>query len=161
MSTVDWALIRAEYEAGASKQALSIKYKVSRQAIIKHAYKEHWITPLVTSPVTPPVTRVSPPELSETSDLPTVEKAILLITRRLDEEPENKDIKMLMDSLSQAYKIKALMPATEDNYAAYDMREFLASCLPEELAVVNPVIKAVAARKAEAEEKVKPIRRIG
>ena len=38
----DWEAIRAEYEAGASQSALSLKYGVSRKAIQKRIAKESW-----------------------------------------------------------------------------------------------------------------------
>ena len=155
----DWASIRADYEGGASQNSLAAKHGISHQAISKRARKEGWITRLVASPVTQVAT------IEETDDLATVEKAIALISRRLDEEPENKDIKMLMDSLSQAYKIKILLPTTEqEQETGYDMRGFLHLCTDSELAIIKPILKAVSARQeaeaeAEAEaRKIRPIR---
>lgn len=148
----DWQSIRTEYEAGASLRSLAAKYTVPKSTIESRAKTGNWSRSdiLRTSPL--PLS-----DLSETSDMATIEKAIRLITRRLDEEPDNKDIKMLMDSLSQAYKIRMLVPAGED-FSAFDMREFLAGCTDEELEIVRPVIAAVQARRAE---KITPIKKVG
>jgi hypothetical protein len=42
MSTDDWALIRAEYEAGASLRKLALKYGVSKSLIGKKKFAEQW-----------------------------------------------------------------------------------------------------------------------
>lgn len=39
---IDWATIRAEYEAGTSQSELSRKFSVSRKAIQKHIESEGW-----------------------------------------------------------------------------------------------------------------------
>jgi hypothetical protein len=165
VSTVDWPSIRAEYESGASKQALSIKHGITRQAIIKQARKGKWITPLVTAPehmVTPPVTNALPINLEKLSDLEIVEKAIADLYRHLEAgHLELNQHKLFADALSQYRKIKLLIPPEQENYAAYDMREFLAACTPEELAVVIPITKAVATRKTEQDNKITPLRRQG
>ncbi len=148
----DWPSIRFEYEQGFSLRSLAAKYQVPKSTIESRAKTGNWTKSdiLRTSPL--PLS-----ELSETSDLATIEKAIRLITRRLEEEPDNKDIKMLMDSLSQAYKIKMFLPA-EDDLGAFDMREFLAGCTDEELEIVRPIIAAVQARRSE---KITPIKKVG
>lgn len=42
MSTDDWALIRAEYEQGASLRKLALKYGVSKSLIGKKKFEEQW-----------------------------------------------------------------------------------------------------------------------
>lgn len=38
----DWEAIKAEYEGGTPLRALAAKYGVSKSAIAKHKYQEHW-----------------------------------------------------------------------------------------------------------------------
>lgn len=46
MTSIDWESVKDDYESGQfSQSALERKYSVSRQAIKKHASKEHWTTP--------------------------------------------------------------------------------------------------------------------
>ena len=165
MSTVDWPSIRQEYVQGASKLALSMKHGISRQAIIKQARKGKWIAPLVTAPeykVTPPVTNALPINLTELTDLQIVEKAIADLYRHLEAgHLELNQHKLFADALSQYRKIKLLIPPEDQEHSAYDLRQFLDLCTDEELAIVMPITKAVAARKAEQDDKVKPIRRLG
>lgn len=154
---VDWTAIRTQYEQGLSQRSLALKYDVSQSAISQKAKKENWlIKPLIV----PSSQLIADNSLVELTDLSTVEKAIRLISERLNEEPDNKNIKMLMDSLSQAYKIKLLVPPEEQEQSNDSLKAFLAKCTNEELAVVVPITKAVAKREAEAGEKIKPIRKI-
>lgn len=154
MSGVDWVAIRAEYEDGISQHSLAAKYGITQQAISKRARKEQWIVHIHMTPVHQVVTRVTDDNQQQPGDLSTVDNAIDLISRRLAEEPENKDIKMLMDSLSQAYKIKYMLPAEQGDTSAYDMRELLSFCTEEERAIIKPIFAAATERKKLAQEKL-------
>lgn len=158
----DWQSIKKEYEHGASQRSLAAKYGISRQAIIKRIQKEHWITKLVTAPpdiVTSPVT-----DEDEESDPAILALARRIIAQRLREEPENKDIKMLMDSFSQVKKIELLAPAGEEENSHHDMRRIIASATPEESITIRPalpVLHAISQRlQAEDQGNITPIRKL-
>ncbi len=147
----DWPAIRTEYEQGFSLRSLAAKYQVPKSTIESRAKTGNWTKSDILRTTPLPLS-----ELSETSDMATIEKAIRLITRRLEKEPDNKDIKMLMDSLSQAYKIKMFLPAGDD-LGADSLREFLAGCTDEQLEIVRPIIADVQARRAD---KITPLKKI-
>ncbi len=160
---VDWTAIRTHYEQGISQRSLATKYDVSQSSISRKAEKEQWrIMPRIT-PSSDSITD-APVELTDLSPVEIVEKALARLATFLTDDGllTLNQHKLFADSLSQYIKLKLLMPGgDEQNASSYDMREFLAGCTDQELAIVRPVIAAVAARKQEAEEKIKPIRRIG
>ncbi|SRR6266567_316781 len=160
MPNVDWPSIRQEYEQGFSQRSLALKYSVSQAAISKKANKEKWV---ITPVITPSPKVVSDNQEIDTSNIPALVEAALRNLAKLD--PENfltlNEHKLFADALNQYNKIKLTLPQEDQSSSYLDLREFLASCTPEELTVVNPVIKAVAARKQEQDDKVKPIRRLG
>jgi predicted transcriptional regulator len=155
-SNTDWTSIKAEYEQGLSQRSLALKYGISQAAISQKASKEKWlIKPLIT-----PATVISSDNLSD------VDQAIADLMQHLTGDPKKaklliKEHKLFADAMSQYKKLKTTSPDDEQEYGKYDLREFLASCTPEELAVVVPITKAVAARKAEADGKITPLRRQG
>jgi hypothetical protein len=169
-SNIDWPAIRAGYERGLSKSALAREYGVSRQVIQYRAKIEQWIEPLFASPSDhfAPLQNNKPEE-----EMSTVEKAIVLISERLDEKPDNKDIKMLMDSLSQAYKIKQIAPSTDkpaENGIPADLLQYLSMEQLTELSELeahqeklearkNEILETAKEKKLEQEQGIKTIRK--
>jgi hypothetical protein len=162
-NNTDWPSIRQEYEHGASKQALSIKHGITRQAIIKQARKGKWIAPLVTSPeykVTSHVTNALPINMVELSDLEIVEKAIADLYRHLEAgHLELNQHKLFADALSQYRKIKLLIPPEDQEHSADSLRALLDKATNEELTTMLAIIKAIKDR--EAEGNITPIRKNG
>lgn len=166
-SGIDWTAIRQQYEQGMSKNTLAKEHGVSRQAIQQRAAKEHWITPLLASP-TAFLAPMQVQTTDELSELSIVEKALKDLAQHLEHAPlDLKSHKLFADALSQYIKLRLLLPQQQsedgqESYGLYDLREFLASCTDEELAIVRPVIAAVQIRKQEQEDgKIKPMRKIG
>lgn len=157
---INWSNIRAEYEHGASLRFLAAKYSVPKSTIESRAKVGNWSKPKPDMIQTSPIPLSDLPTLSETSDLSTIEKVIQLITRRLEEEPDNRDIKMLMDSLSQAYKIKLLVPAGDQEEQSLHIKKILAEATEEELHRISPDINAIIARLQAEENNITPIRKM-
>jgi hypothetical protein len=117
----DWEAIRKQYEAGASKQALAVKYEISRQAIIKRAQKEGWITRLVTSPqgmVTGGVTVPSeePPKLQNTNLVVLIAQTMVkqIGTKIAAGGLDERSLKLLADSLGTCHKIIVVIKAKSE-----------------------------------------------
>jgi hypothetical protein len=145
----DWQAIRAEYEQGASQRSLATKYGISQAAISKRCLKEGWV-----------IASVVMPTESVVSDN-TVDQALADLAVHLTDHPERAKLqltqhKLFADAFSSYMKAKTLAPVEED-ISTYDMRDFLAHCTDEELAIVRPIIATVQARR----EKIIPLHKTG
>jgi hypothetical protein len=153
---VDWTAIRSGFEQGASQRSLAREFGVTQPTISERAKKEGWqhtTNPLPIIPLSEPISD------RETHDLLSVVSTLLQkVALHAQSNLEPKDIKLLADALSQFHKIKITTPQQDQDFSAFDMREFLAECTDEELAIVKPIIAAVQARR---EEKITPLRRTG
>lgn len=151
---VDWTAIHTEFQQGISQRSLATKYGISQAAISKRASKEHWvITPVI----------IPQEVITETAsdDLTIVQKALNDLAAFLNAGLQDlRDHKLFADALSQYIKLKLTIP-TEQEQSPYDLRDLLSYCTQEELDIIRPIMAAAAARKQEAEEKIKPIRKIG
>ena len=159
MSTsINWSAIRTEYEAGISQRSLATKYGVQQSSISRRAANENWrIIPRITPT---PESIIDASTSTDLSDMAKIKKAIALIYERLEQKPEDKNIKLLMDSLSQAQKIKMLLPMEDQGNNPDSLRQLLAKATDEELAIILPAIKAISARDAEVEG-ITPLRKHG
>src|SRR6266702_81686 len=154
----DWSAIRQEYESGISQRSLATKYNISQAAISKKASKERWVI----VPVIIPQNQVISDNSSELPELEIVQKALNHLATFLDGDGliGLNQHKLFADALCQYIKLKLIIPTEQEN-SPYDLRDVLRYCTDEELAIIEPIIKAANGRKEAEASKVKPIRRAG
>jgi hypothetical protein len=163
---IDWPTIRFQFEHGASKNTLAGVHGVSRQAIIKRARQEGWITPLVTAPfetVTPPVTS----QHTELTDAEIVQKALHALAVHLEGEGliGLNQHKLFADSLSQYLKLKMLLPSKEPTASgiAAELLPYLDNDQLAELASLNArqeeILETARAAKLEQDTGIMSIRK--
>ncbi len=164
MTPDQWQEIRAQHEQqGISKSTLAKIHGVTRQAIQQRAHKEKWITPLA-----PPLSPLAPlQEEQEVTPVAIATSLLQKIAEWAEGDLEPKDIKILMDALSQVHKINLTSPSdkpTVSGIAAELLSYFDTEQLHEwsELeAQQDAILEAVQAYKLEQEQGIKSIRKKG
>jgi hypothetical protein len=158
-SPIDWPTIRFQFEHGASKNTLAGVHGVSRQAIIKRARQEGWVVQQVTSPVTPVTDEI------DTSAPAIAEQARSIIATYMQQNPDYKVLKMLMDSLSQAHKIELTSPSDKPTASGtpLELMPFLTNEQLSRLAdlrhEMDEILETATAQKLEANTGIMSIRK--
>jgi hypothetical protein len=158
-----WAQVRKDYEAGMSQRSLSLKYGIAQPVISRRARAEHWIVTI--RPET--LLTAANADLSESDEDITaklVNLAVSDLAKHMNGQGNQaklnlKEIKLLMDSLSQAHKILLTLPGgkvVEPGVPA-ELLKYLTMEQLKELAEIEAEMeamfeKAKAAKLAEEKE---------
>jgi len=101
--------------------------------------------------------------LDVVKQLKTVNSVTLAILKEARDEKSNTMALLAIDRVMKQLELQAKLLGdineAQEDQSPYDLRTFLAKCTIEELAIIQPVIDAVAAR--EREKKIIPMRRTG
>ena len=158
-----WDAVRKDYESGMSQRSLSLKYGIAQPVISRRARAEGWIVTI--RPET--LLTAANADLSESDTTITAKLADLALSdlvKHMDGQGNQaklslKEIKLLMDSLSQAHIILLTLPGGKvvESGVPVELLKYLTMEQLKELAEIEAEMdamfeKAKAAKLAEEKE---------